>query len=108
MALEGVVGDGSVGECGGVTKGFEAGIEPVAEGLNEKSGKATDPRDRWALAPALGAGGGGMLNCEDCGRLFRAFQLSSVGEASADRAGNTKSGLGSNSILCPDSGAPRR
>ena len=109
MALdEGVVGEGRVGECGGVTRGFEVDVVELAEGLNVKSGSATEPRERCALAPALGTGGGGMLCCVDCGRLLRAFQLSSVGEASEDRAGKTKSGFGSNSMLCPVSGAPRR
>lgn len=108
IALDGVVVEGRVGECGGVTRDFELKGAVSAEGLNKKSGNAAEPRERCDLAPALGIGGGGMLCCDDCGRLFRAFQLSRVGEASADRAGKTKSGFGSNSMLCPISGAPRR
>jgi hypothetical protein len=90
-----------------VTSLLEDGPE-AADGLNVKSGSAAEPRDRCDLAPTLGTGGGGMLSHDDCGCLDRAFQLSSEGDASADRAGKTKSGFGSSSMLCPVSGAPRR
>jgi hypothetical protein len=105
--LEGVVGEGRVGECGGVTKLVDKG-STVVDGLYVKSGSAADPRDLCFLGPPLGTGGGAMLCCDDCGRLFKAFQLSRAGDASGDRAGKVKSGFGNNSMLCPVSGAPRR
>lgn len=106
-ALEGVVGEGRAGDWGGVTSDIDVGAA-AADGLNTNSGTAAEPRERCDLAHAFGAGGGGKFCCDDCGRRFRAFQLSRVGDASADRAGKTKSGFGSNSMLCPVSGAPRR
>lgn len=74
-----------------------APVEVEVDGLKEKFGRAlTDPRDCDLRAPMdIGLDAGGC--CDDCGLLFKAFQLSIVGEGSADRAGKTKSGFGMSS-----------
>lgn len=89
--------------------GGEAGPAET-EGLKEKFGKAdADPRCRCPLAAELGTGGGGICwEASEGDSRLRAVQLSSEGEASADRAGKTKSGLGNNSMLWPLSGTPLR
>jgi hypothetical protein len=68
---------------------------PETEGLKEKFGKAlAEPRDLCIVFDGME----GIGCCAERGRRLSAFQFSSVGEDSADRAGNTKFGFGSNSM----------
>jgi hypothetical protein len=86
------------GECGGVMSVGEVAADVSALGLKEKLGRALiEPR--WRCEAASGSNVGDVDVCwADRGLRFRAFQLSSDGEGSGERAGKTKSGLGRSSM----------